>query len=283
MKKIAVINDLSGFGKCSLTAAIPIISALGVQCCPLVTSVLSNQTGYDSFYMRDFTDDMRPCMDEWKKLDVHFDAILSGFIANSRQGEIISEFIDTFADENTLVVVDPVMADDGELCKCYDDKSVRAIYDLCQKADIITPNLTELCLLCGESYSKIIALENENLLKKIEQMSKEQSGESGKTVITTGICLGKDEIANSVFENGRFDVIRTPRSGESFSGTGDIFSSFITAQSVKGVPMKKATEQAAGFILEAIETTVKDGFGENKHYEANGTNFEKILYKLGNI
>ena len=234
MKKIAVVNDLSGFGKCSLTAAIPVISALGVQCCPLVTGVFSNQTGYDSFYCRDFTNDMKPCLDEWKKLSASFDGILTGFISNSRQGEIISYMIDEFKTENTLVVVDPVMADDGEIYKCYDEKSVRAIINLTKKADIITPNLTELCVLCGREYNEITSLCETALFEEIHKMSRSLCTLPLRTVITTGIH--KDgKIANAVYDKGQFSVIFSPCESGSFSGTGDIFSSFITAQCEKGV------------------------------------------------
>ena len=168
MKKIAVINDLSGFGKCSLTAAIPVISAHGVQCCPLTTGIFSNQTGFDSYKYLDCTDIMQDFINEWKSLDVKFDGILSGFIANSKQGSIISDFIDDFKTPETLVVVDPVMADDGILYDCYDDNSVSQIIALTEKADIITPNLTELCIICDENYNETIKLPKEKLLDKIK-------------------------------------------------------------------------------------------------------------------
>ncbi|MCM1544049.1 MAG: pyridoxamine kinase [Ruminococcus sp.] len=277
MKKIAAINDLSGFGKCSLTAAIPVISALGVQCCPLVTGVFSNQTGYDSFYCKDFTDDMNPCIEQWKKLGAKFDGILTGFISNSRQGKIISDFIDEFKTDETIVVVDPVMADDGEIYKCYDEESVNSIINLCKKADLITPNLTELCIICGEDYSKVITLSDGALFEKIKAMSEQCSG--GKCiVVTSGIHLQSKKIANTVFDGGSFDVVITDSAGESFSGTGDILSSFITAQYVKGVRVKDAVEQAAQFIYKAISATIEETGGNYRC--ADGTHFEKFLYTL---
>lgn len=281
MKKIAVVNDLSGFGKCSLTAAIPIISALGVQCCPLVTGVFSNQTGYESFYCKDFTDDMRPCIEQWKKLGVSFDGILTGFISNSRQGKIICELIDTFKTNKTVVVVDPVMADDGELYKCYDEQSVESIIAICEKADLITPNLTELCIICGESYHKLIALEQDRLFEKIRDMSKECCRTGDKIVVTSGIHLPGKKIANTVFDSGNFDVIITDSAGESFSGTGDILSSFITAQYVKGVKISDAVAQAAEFIYKSIRTTIEETGGN--YNCVDGTHFERHLNMLTDI
>ena len=228
MKKIAVINDLSGFGKCSLTAAIPVISSFGIQCCPLTTAVLSNQTGYDSYACRDLTGDMPAFIEEWKKLGVSFSGILTGFISSGMQGQIISDFIDEFNSESTLVVVDPVMADDGLIYKAYDDKCVEAIKQLADKADIITPNLTELCILAEEDYGKIIQLDYEALIEKIRDMCLALNKKSERRIVASGIKTG-GKIANAVFENGSLEVIETEAFGGSFSGTGDILSAFITA------------------------------------------------------
>ena len=281
MKKIAAVNDLSGFGKCSLTAAIPVISALGVQCCPLVTGVFSNQTGYDSFYCRDCTDDMEPCVEEWKKLYADFDGILTGFIANSKQGRIIHKLIDTFGKEGTVIAVDPVMADDGEVYKCYDEESVKAIMSLAQRADIITPNLTELCLLSGRNYDEVVSLKGDELLSAIREMSVLQNEEKTKIVVTSGIHISENAVANAVYDSGSFDVIVTPHYGGSFSGTGDILASFVTAQYIKGVSVKEAVKQASDFICKSIEETIKETKGE--YNRADGIHFEKHLSELGEL
>lgn len=281
MKKIAAVNDLSGLGKCSLTAAIPVISALGVQCCPLVTGVFSNQTGYDSFYCRDCTDDMEPCIEEWKKLDASFDGILTGFIANGKQGEFILKLIETFRKNGTVVAVDPVMADDGEIYKCYDDECVKAIMSLAETADIITPNLTELCILSGRNYEDIVALSEKELLEAIKEMSALQNKDKAKIVVTSGIHISENEVANTVYDGGSFDVIVTPHYGGSFSGTGDILASFVTAQYIKGVPVKKAVEQASEFICKSIEETIKDTDGN--YCRMDGVHFEKYLSELGGL
>lgn len=281
MKKIAAVNDISGFGKCSLAVSIPVMASLGVQCCPLVTGVFSNQTGYDSFYCRDCTDDMVPCIEEWKKLGAEFDGILTGFIANSKQGEIINKLIDTFGKEGTVIAVDPVMADDGEIYKCYDDECVKAIVSLARRADIITPNLTELCLLSGKEYKKTISLKGDELLSTIREMSVLQNKEKAKIVVTSGIHLSENEVANTVYDNGSFDVIITPHYGGSFSGTGDILASFVTAQYIKGVAVKDAVKQASDFICKSIEETIKDTMGA--YNRADGIHFEKHLSELGDL
>lgn len=265
LKKIAVINDLSGFGKCSLCVALPIISAHKIQCCPLTTGVFSNQTGYDSFKSVDFTDYMQGFIDEWKKLDASFDGILTGFIPNSNQGKIISSFIDEFKGDNTVVIVDPVMGDNGEVYPCYDDKTIEAIKSLAKKADVVTPNLTELSLLCGAEYSENI--------DDVEMLSKSL----GKTVITTGIPIGENEIANAVYENGEFNIVKSKRFGGSFSGTGDILASIIASKIVSGSSALEAVKKATTFIEKAVAKTIENN---PNCYTPDGIDFEEFLADL---
>ncbi len=266
MKKIAVINDISGFGKCSLTAALPVISAHGIQCCPLPTGVFSNQTGYESFKSVDLTDYMQGFANEWKKLGVSFDGILTGFIPNSRQGEIISDFIDSFKDENTVVAVDPIMGDDGEIYPCYDENSINAVRSLAEKADIITPNLTELALLC----------EKDLRLDYSEAEIADMAASLGnKIVVVTGIRLGESEIGNAVCCGERFEIIKSERLGNNFSGTGDIFSAYVLSEYIKGSDIFSAVKKASSFIEKAIEETLKEE--SEKQYHADGIAFEKLL------
>jgi pyridoxine kinase len=269
MKKIAVINDLSGFGKCSLAVALPIISAHGVQCCALPTGIFSNQTGYDSYTSFDFTNYMPSFANEWKKLNPSFDGILTGFIANSKQGKIILDFINDFKKEKTLVVVDPVMGDDGEVYPCFDDELINAVVNLTQKAHIITPNITELCILCGEQYNSVVNLQKDDLIDEIFEMSKSL----GKTVVTTGIQLSNKQIANAVYDNGKLQLVVSNKIGGSFSGTGDILSSFITAQCVNGVSVFDAVSKASNFIEKSLLDTVKT----DNYKTVDGINFEKFL------
>ena len=151
-KKIAVINDLSGFGRCSIAVALPLISHLGIQCCPLPTAIFSDHTGFDSFYVKDFTDSMAPYMAEWKKLDLEFEGILTGFLGSVRQIELVEQVLGEFTTQRTTVIVDPVMGDYGKLYATYTQELCQGIGRLVQYADILTPNLTEACILTGTPY-----------------------------------------------------------------------------------------------------------------------------------
>ena len=267
MKKIAVINDISGFGKCSLTAAIPIISAHKMQCCPLVSGVFSNQTGYESYKYADMTEHMQGFIDEWKKLGASFDAIITGFLPNEKQGEIINGFIDDFKKENTLVVVDPVMADDGEIYKGFDEKRIAAVCSLAKKADIITPNISELCILCNESFEDI---KGEKALEKVEKMAQSFANENNCCVVVSGIEISPSEIATAVFDKNEFVVIKNRRVGESFSGTGDILCSYLTCELLGGMSLFAAVEEACSFIERALTKTAN----KNGLNPADGIDFE---------
>ena len=174
MKKIAVIHDLSGLGKCSLTAAIPVISAMGVQACPLPTAILSNQTGYGSYFWDDYTDRMELIMDEWKKMGFKPDGVYTGFLGDARQVDLILKFVDMFCTEGTHILVDPVMGDRGETYKTYSETLCEKMRTLVREATVITPNLTEaLLLLYGEEGMKermkaLSDMEETQLLKEIE-------------------------------------------------------------------------------------------------------------------
>lgn len=265
MKKIAVINDISGFGKCSLTAAISVISSKGIQPCPLPTGVFSNQTGYESYKSVDLTDSMQDFINEWKKLNPAFDGILTGFIPNSKQGEIISRFIDDFKEANTTVLVDPIMGDDGEVYPCYDEKSINAVIELAKKADIITPNVTELALLCKSDINRVYTLE------EVEKMS---SSLKNKYVIITGINVG-GKLANTVYSENGFEVVTAIKKGQHFSGTGDIFSSYVLSEYLNGNDIITSVKNASSFIEKAIEETLKHE-GE-KHYHPDGIDFEYFI------
>lgn len=143
MKKIAVIHDLSGMGKCSLTAAIPVISAMGVQACPLPTAVLSNQTGYGSYFWDDYTDHMEEIMKEWKKMDFKPDGVYTGFLAGARQVDVILKFVEMFCTKETHILIDPVMGDQGNVYRTYSEELCEKMRTLVQQATVITPNLTE--------------------------------------------------------------------------------------------------------------------------------------------
>ncbi len=272
MKKIAVINDISGFGKCSLSVSLPIISTLGLECNPIPTAILSNQTGYDDFYNVDFTENMTPYIDVWKKQNVHFDAILTGYLASEKQVDIILDFIEKFKDENTLIFVDPIMADDGVLYDTYDETLCNKVKSLTEKADIITPNLTELCILCGADYKEIT---EENNIEKIANLASSLIGAT-KTVIVTGI-KHKDEIINLIADKSGTNTIKSTLLNGSYSGTGDIFSSIVCGGVTNGMDVLSAVNLATEFITESIKITPTD-----RDYEPCGVNFQKKLEMLIN-
>lgn len=270
MKKIAVINDLSGFGRCSLSVALPILSVMGHECCSVPTAILSNQTGYDNFYSVDFTEHLTPFIDVWKKQNVQFDAILTGYLASEKQVDIILDFIDRFG-ENSLVFVDPVMADDGVLYDTYDEKLCEKVKMLTTKANIITPNLTELCILCGVDYNKI-----SKSPEYIGELASSLLSETTKTVIVTGI-KSDAEISNLIVEKSGSDIVNSELLGGSYSGTGDIFSSIVCGGITKGMSVSDAVILATDFIYCSIINTPTQ-----LDYEPNGVNFQKHLEMLIN-
>ena len=272
LKNTAVINDISGFGKCSLTVSLPILSAMGIECNPIPTAILSNQTGYDDFHSVDFTENMTPYIDVWKKQNVHFDAILTGYLASEKQVDIILDFIDHFG-KNALTFVDPVMADDGVLYDTYNEKLCEKVKMLTEKANIITPNLTELCILCDADYHEII---KENSIQEISNLAFSLINKTTKTVVVTGI-KNNNEIINLIVQQNGTKTIKSSFLNGSYSGTGDIFSSVVCGGITKGMSVFDAVTLATNFISESIKSTPTE-----LDYEPNGVNFQKHLEMLIN-
>jgi len=269
-KKIAVINDLSGFGRCSLAVALPIISMMKVQCCPLPTSIFSDHTGFPSFYYEDFTPSMEPYISEWKKLDLRFEGIMSGFLGSLTQIQIVSSFFRDFRSPETTVVVDPVMGDYGRLYPTYTEEMCRHMQQLVSCADIITPNLTEACLLTGTPYQ-----ERKWPLRKIAALAEQLSAMGPHKIVITGIPQGQF-IANFCYEEGLpGKIIRTHKIGTSRSGTGDIFTAIIAADAVNGVPFSDSVRKASHFIKKCIARSV-----EMELPVTDGVCFEELMDKL---
>lgn len=278
MKKVAVINDISGFGRCSLTAAIPVISAMGHECCPLPTAVLSNQTGYGNYFCDDFTDKMTHFTEYWKNISPRFDGIFSGFVVNEKQIDFIADFIDSFSDNNTVTLVDPVMGDNGKTYSSCNAEMCEKLKTLIGKANVITPNLTELCILSGEDFDEISAFPCTNLFEKIKQISESLSGEKLKTIITTGIPItqnGEEYIATAVMCPDGFNTVTSKKIGGSFSGTGDLFASVIISSLISGLTPLSAVIKATDFISKGIAQTVT-----HSHDRNDGIDFQKYLKTL---
>ena len=268
-KKIAVINDFTGFGRCSLAVAIPIISAMKIQCCPVPTSILSNHTGFKSFFFDDYTDKMESYIDEWKKLDLRFSGIATGFMGSKSQIRIVSDFIEHFSDDKTIIVVDPVMGDYGKAYPTYTDELCGEMKKLVKYADILTPNLTEACIIADEPYEK------KRRMKDLNALAQKLSDMGPDKIVITGIEQG-DYIANYCYERGKEGKIRkVHRVGTQRSGTGDIFASIISADAVNGVDFYDSVKKASQFIKKCIECSV-----EMELPLTDGVCFEEVLSKL---
>ncbi len=269
-KKIAVINDFCGFGRCSISVSLPVISALKVQCCPLPTSVFSNHTGFESFFFTDFTDNMHPYIAEWQKLNLKFNGILSGYLGSVEQISIVSTFLKEFKTCDTVTVIDPVMGDYGKLYPSYSPLLAEKMAELVKYADILTPNLTEACILTNTEYRhNINETELLEICKKLSAMG------PGKIVIS-GLERG-DDLENFIFEADKSPVIiREHKVGCCRSGTGDVFSSIIAADAVNGMEFADSVRHASRFIAKVLRRTV-----ELELPKTDGICFEEFLCEIG--
>lgn len=279
-KKAAIINDISGYGRCAVTVALPIISKLKVQCCPVPTSIFSNHTGFPTYYFDDYTERMQPYIDQWKQLGLTFDGIQTGFLGSKKQIEIVAGFIRDFRGENTVVVVDPIMGDNGKSYATYTEDMCREMRRLVTFADIITPNLTEACILTDIGYH-----EGKWKMGEIEELARRLSYMGPKKVVITGIPQGEyianycyERIEDSIgsqadVENGR--LLRTMKVGTQRCGTGDIFAAIITADAVNGTPFERSVKKASNFIKKCIVTSM-----EMEIPLTDGVCFEEILDTL---
>ena len=280
-KKIAVINDLSGFGRCSLTAAISVIASMGVQPCPLPTAILSGQTGYPSYFYDDYTDKMDEFRREWKKMGVSFDGIYTGFMSDGRQIEQVFDFLDTFYRKKTFLLTDPIMGDDGRRFGMCTPEFLGMMKELTARADIITPNLTELCLLTDTDFRMIELMTDEkHLLTIVEQMARNVMDRGTKAVVVTGIRF--TDSSDGVQKMGNLAVTRKekflsafPFVGESYSGTGDLFASVIAGGRARGDKLEKSMETAGRLIGLALEDSVRGKVPRN-----DGVDYEQYLWML---
>ena len=281
MKKIALINDLSGLGRCSLTAAIPVISALGVQACPLPTAVLTAQTGFGNYYCDDYTDRMEHFTEQWSMMGESFDGIYSGFLASFEQIEKVNTFLDRFHAKNTLFLADPVMGDHGERFPMFSEAFLQSMRELTSRADIITPNLTELCLLTDTNYQQLTAhSQASDYLERIREICLAFSNKARRpqTIIVTGILCQRNNqtlITNLAVSEKDFVHVETPYTGTSFSGTGDLFASTLCGCLIKGIGLSETLQKAAAFLQPAIEEATNKAIPRNY-----GVPFEKYLNRL---
>lgn len=275
-KKIAVINDIAGYGRCAMTVLLPIISYMGVQACPLLTSVFSSNTAFPDFFKDDYTDRMETYIASWEKIGLQrkFDGISIGYLGSVRQIEIVRRFVRAFSREDTLVIVDPVMGDHGRLYSAYTVELCAELGKLVALADIITPNLTEACQLANIPYK-----DKGWKRKELFEMADCLSAMGPSHVVITGIPQG-EYIANYVYvkrgsEDPSARLIRVHRAGEERCSTGDVFSAVVAADALNGVPFDKSVRKASGFVKQCIEKALELGTPP-----AEGVPFEAVLNRL---
>ena len=242
-KRIALINDITGFGRCSVTVQLPLISALRVQACPLPTAILSVHTGFPNHYLDDYTDRMRPYMENWAANTLEFDAILTGFLGSERQIEVVLECIARFKQRTTQLVVDPVMGDNGSLYSSYTPVLCAKMRQLLPQADVVTPNLTEACQLLGVSYPMGGLVTEDELAR----MAAAIAAMGPRTVIITGLHADEN-VRTYLYADGCGRSFDNPKVGRDRSGSGDAFSAIIAAALVRGIPLAEGVPRAADFI-----------------------------------
>ncbi len=269
-KRIALINDVTGFGRCSAAVALPIISAMKIQCCVLPTAILSVHTGFENYFLQDFTPFMKQYIDSWEINGLEFDGICSGFIGSEEQIELVIDCFSRFKKKQTLVVVDPVMGDYGKLYSSYTDQMCNEMKRLLPYADVLTPNLTEACRMLDLDYHAVNF--SQDGLDVIAQGLSEKG--PGRIVIT-GLQQG-NQIYNYIFEKGKSSrMIPTRKIGGDRSGTGDVFSSIVSGSLVMGMSFYDAVKRAVVFLDKAIAFTVKEGLPWNY-----GICFEEFLDQI---
>lgn len=264
IKKVAAIQDLSGIGRCSLTVIIPVLSVMGVQVCPVPTAVLSAHTGYGEFVMHDLTDFMMPALEHYKKLDVGFDCVYSGFLASSDQIDHCLEFFKAFP--KALKVVDPVMGDDGKAYATYTKELCARMSELVAVADLITPNLTEAAILLGEEYPQGAMSE-----KTAKDWLVRLSQKGAKKVVITSVRLEGEGMATVGYdgtENGFWKLgnVLVPAQ---YSGTGDMFTSVLIGGLLNGEELPVAMNRAAEYTEHTVIKTY-----QNKNPWRDGLMFE---------
>ena len=267
-KRVAAIHDISGIGKCSLTAAIPVISASGIEVAAMPTAVLSTHTGNISGYTyRDLTGDLNPMALHWKSLGITFDGIYSGFLGSIEQVDIVCGFIDMFKTENTVVIVDPAMADGGKMYTTFDKAFAKEMTLLCKKADIIVPNLTEAAFLLGEEY-----VEPPYTKEYIEGLIKRLSFLGASMIVLTGVAFNDEELGCAVYCRDTDEIFYSfsEKYPGIYYGTGDLFASALTGAYLNGKSISESAEIALEFTNSAIKRTYEAGTDTRL-----GVNFER--------
>ncbi len=267
--RILTIQDISCVGQCSLTVALPILSACGAETCILPSAVLSTHTGgFQGFTFRDLTEDIPAIREHWTKEKIAFDAIYTGYLGSTRQIDYVAEIFDTMLEKNGRIAVDPAMADNGRLYVGFDAEYVAGMRKLCQRADVILPNMTEACLLTGTEYR---AEYDEEFVRRVLTGL---SDLGAKSVVLTGVSYQPAETGVVVWENRRLNYYCHRRVPKSYHGTGDIYSSAFVGVWMRGRTLYDAARIAANYTVSCIEQTQNDP----AHWY--GVKFETVLSEL---
>ena len=272
MKRIITVQDISCVGKCSLTVALPVISAMGVEACVLPTAVLSTHTAFKGFTFRDLTGDLPAITKHWQQEKISFDAIYTGYLGSLEQIDLMHKLITDFGGGSTRVIVDPCMADNGNLYSGFTPDFAKAMAGLCSKADVIVPNMTEASFLLGVPYiaSGYDKEYIEDLLQKLAALG-------ARRIVLKGISFDDKKIGIASYDSDSQKTIWYfhERMPQNFHGTGDIFASVLTGALVRDFSLDKACRLAADFVVEAIKATLS-----HKDYNWYGVDFESVLHLL---
>lgn len=257
LKRVVAIHDISCVGKCSLTVALPVLSAAGIECSVLPTAVLSTHTGgFTGYTFRDLTEDMDPITRHWESLNLSVDAFYTGYLGSVEQTELVRRLIHRLKNEKSFVFVDPAMADNGKLYAGFDQHFVQGMAALCREADIIIPNLTEAALLLGEPYQ-----ESGYTRDDIQALLRRLAGMDPQKVILTGISYEPGRIGAAAYDqrtDSYCEYLDEQVDGY-FHGTGDLFASAVLSALMNHHSLAHALEIATRFVLHAIRNTVQNG------------------------
>ena len=278
MKRIASIQDISCLGRCSLTVALPVISAIGVECAIVPTAVLSTHTMFQGFTCKDLSDQIRPIADHWEKEGFRFDALYTGYLASAEQIEDVCDFFRRFKTDDNLIFVDPAMADNGKLYPAFGPEFPKEMAKVVAMADIAVPNITEACLLTGTEYKpQFTEDEVKTLLRRLCDLG-------AKKAVLTGVGFTPEELGVMAYDPAKdeFFTYITTHEPQHYHGTGDLFASCTVGAMMDGKPLEEALRAAVDFIVECIRVTV--AAGKEKYY---GVEFERaipfLLKRLGKV
>ena len=274
-KRVAAIHDISCFGKCSLTVALPVLSAVGIETAVIPTAILSTHTGgFSGYTFTDLTDDILPIVNHWKKEGIDVDAVYTGYLGSKEQIAIVKEAIGIIKREGGLTVVDPVMADNGKLYGGFPEDFPMEMKKLCEIADIITPNITEAALMLGMNFMQPPHTK-EYVEKMVEGLSEMTKGK----VVLTGVCFDGENIGAATLENGKLSYVFNKKVDASYHGTGDLYTSTLLGAVLNGKTLGEAAQIACDFTAGCIKYT-KENEPNMKYAVDFETNLPKLIRTL---